>query len=71
MELDRASLAAVLQAEKPLCSRDTLTLLLTLCRTMDLLKQIRHCDALPPGMRKEARLAVKAMNRTPISDLVA
>lgn len=38
---------------------------------MDLLKQIRHCDALPPSMRKEARLAVKAMNRTPISDLVA
>ena len=39
-------------------------------RCVDLLRQAGHCAALPPGVRKDARRAARAMYRTPISDTV-
>ncbi|KAK9820466.1 hypothetical protein WJX72_010660 [[Myrmecia] bisecta] len=42
-----------------------------LSRTLDLLRQVAHCDALLPGLRTTARKAMRAVNRAPISDLVA
>ncbi len=53
------------------CSLDDGDVARLLNRTMDLLKQANHCTALLPALRKEARKAVHAMNRKPISDLVA
>ncbi len=52
------------------CSLDDGDVARLLNRTMDLLKQAGHCAPLLPGLRREARRAVHAMNRKPISDLV-
>jgi superfamily II RNA helicase len=52
------------------CNLDDGDIARLLSRTMDLLKQIRHCDSLLPALRREARRAVAAMDRKPISDLV-
>ena len=52
------------------CSLDDGDVARLLNRTMDLLKQAAHCGALLPGLRREARRAVHAMNRKPISDLL-
>lgn len=52
------------------CNLDDGDVARLLSRTIDLLKQIRHCDALLPAMKREARMALRAMDRKPISDLV-
>ena len=39
-------------------------------RTVDLLRQAGGCQALPPGIRRDARRAAAKMYRPPISDLV-
>ncbi len=52
------------------CSLDDGDVARLLNRTLDLLKQAAHCDGLLPGLRREARRAVQAMNRKPISDLI-
>ena len=53
------------------CNLDDGDVARLLNRTMDLLKQTSHCRDLLPALRKEARKAVHAMNRKPISDLIA
>lgn len=42
-----------------------------LMRTVDTLRQIAYCHHLLPGLRSSARAAARAMDRKPISDLVA
>lgn len=42
-----------------------------LMRTVDTLRQIAYCQHLLPGLRSSARMAARAMDRKPISDLVA
>ena len=53
------------------CNLDDGDVARLLNRTTDLLKQAGHCTALLPALRREARRAVHAMNRKPISDLIA
>ncbi|BDA41503.1 probable helicase HelY [Coccomyxa sp. Obi] len=53
------------------CNLDDGDVARLLNRTTDLLKQAGHCTALLPALRREARKAVHAMNRKPISDLIA
>lgn len=40
-------------------------------RTVDLLRQIQHCQTVGTTMRTAAREAVKSMSRIPITDVVA
>lgn len=42
-----------------------------LSRTVDMLRQVSHCDSLAPGLRSAAREAVKSMSRIPITDMIA
>ena len=39
-------------------------------RVVDLLRQARHCGALPPGLRGAARREARTMDRSPIADMV-
>jgi superfamily II RNA helicase len=52
------------------CALDAGDVARLMCRTVDLLRQAAHCEALPPGLRLSARRAAKACDRKPIADLV-
>ena len=52
------------------CALDPGDVARLMTRTVDLLRQAAHCDALPPGLRAAARRAAKACDRKPIADLV-
>ncbi|GAB4818573.1 hypothetical protein N2152v2_005619 [Parachlorella kessleri] len=53
------------------CNIDEGDMARLLTRTLDLLKQVARCGYLLPAMRQSARTAARAMDRAPISDLVA
>ena len=53
------------------CSLDDGDVARLLMRTTDALRQLMHCEHLLPETRTAARLANRAMNRIPISDLIA
>lgn len=52
------------------CSLDDGDVVRLLSRTTDLCRQAAFCDALLPDLRRAARSAMCAMDRTPISDLI-
>jgi superfamily II RNA helicase len=52
------------------CALDPGDVARLMSRTVDLLRQAGHCEALPPGLRAAARAAAKACDRKPIADLV-
>jgi superfamily II RNA helicase len=53
------------------CNLDDGDVARLLSRSVDLLRQVAHCEHLLPSVRASARKAGAAMNRAPISDLVA
>lgn len=52
------------------CSLDDGDVVRLLTRTVDILRQIRHCQWLLPSVRTAARKAMVAMDRKPITELV-
>jgi len=52
------------------CNLDDGDMARLLARTVDMLKQISHNDALLPYLRDPARAAFQAMNRKPIADML-
>ena len=53
------------------CNLDDGDVARLLSRTVDLLRQAGHCQALLPEQRKAARVAAQAMSRKPITELVS